>query len=144
MCILGVFIFEISLFLHYVLFVCGLICICFVPLYCPSVRPSVSYFWYFEQKFKCAFSGESVFFQILIKRCLISWSDGTPFLPHIRKSSVYRYYEPLGTKKGRKSPRFACKYKRNSNRVQPTAAKINTKFKQMHIWISRRNFVALS
>lgn len=38
-----------------------------------------------------------------------------------------------GIKKGRKSPRFACKYKRNSNRVQPTAAGINTKFKQMHI-----------
>lgn len=39
MCILGVFIFENSLFLHYDLFVCGLICICFVPYIVPLCVP---------------------------------------------------------------------------------------------------------
>ena len=44
MCILGVFIFENNLFLYYNLLIWGVDMYLFCPLYCPSVRPSVSHF----------------------------------------------------------------------------------------------------
>lgn len=66
MCILGVFIFEISLFLYYVLFVCGLICICFVPYIVPLCVPPFRIFDILSKNSNVHFRVNPSFFKSLL------------------------------------------------------------------------------
>lgn len=61
MCILGVFIFENSLFLYYSLFVWVVVCICFVPYIVPPCVPPFLMFDILSKIQMCIFGGICLF-----------------------------------------------------------------------------------